>query len=495
MRRYKRVFILLYAFALAFLFLACASPSDDDASNQTPSAYERYRTENPDYNKSEADWMKDSEKGRLEKSYRHTLIEDGVAGGLGKASGTDGTADGYYTASGVVAALNSPIILPLENDSQWAVSFEAALCPDGTGGGQYLNTDGASTVNRIAFGCNPNGRVFINYCIDGTWYNNGWDIGSDAIKKSHRYIISYESGLFSLSLDNGLNRPIEYLAGGHGAKNTAQTAGLSERAFAEKLSRQLRDTITGMTGQNYVTLTSFGGADFAVTARFKHLTVTTSQIYGYNDYTAVAHPLYKKKLAYLGSSITFGFGNNGVAFAEMIRGITGNIVYKEAVSGTTLATRTNVADSYVERQQRLNISISKPDILVVQFSTNDFSNQLTLGAITGTTTAPFDTTMVTGAIEQIIAYTRAASPSTKILFYAAPIKVSWAHRAAYASGLAYLKDSIAPKWGIEVCDMFNEEHVKMTSPDTFLDEIHATADGYRLIFTPTLMRKMTAMLA
>ncbi|MCB9498754.1 MAG: SGNH/GDSL hydrolase family protein [Bacillales bacterium] len=79
-------------------------------------------------------------------------------------------------------------------------------------------------------------------------------------------------------------------------------------------------------------------------------------------------PIKNKMIAYLGSSVTYGYKSEGVSFVEYIAKRNSLSSIKEAVSGTTLVDNSDV--SYYSRLKRMDKNI-KIDLFVCQFSTND----------------------------------------------------------------------------------------------------------------------------
>lgn len=73
------------------------------------------------------------------------------------------------------------------------------------------------------------------------------------------------------------------------------------------------------------------------------------------------------KIIFLGSSVTYGAASQGVSFVDFLTSHDQCVVYKEAVSGTTLVD--DGPDSYISRMKKLQVS--KADLFVCQLSTND----------------------------------------------------------------------------------------------------------------------------
>lgn len=123
-----------------------------------------------------------------------------------------------------------------------------------------------------------------------------------------------------------------------------------------------------------------------------------------------------KKIIFLGSSVTYGAASQGVSFVDFLTSHDQCVVYKEAVSGTTLVD--DGPDSYISRMKKLQVS--KADLFVCQLSTNDATQKKTLGTIASSTDpTDFDTHTITGAIEYVIAYAR-KTWNCPIAFYTNP---------------------------------------------------------------------------
>lgn len=189
-----------------------------------------------------------------------------------------------------------------------------------------------------------------------------------------------------------------------------------------------------------------------------------------------------KRIAWLGSSVTYGSASGGYSMADAIaEKREDTLCYKYAVSGTTLVNE--AADSYVARLQKMDTTVDL-DMLVVQLSTNDATQEKPLGAISASMEiADFDTTTVAGAIEYIIAYAR-VTWGCPVVFYTGTYYESTAYAAMVELLLA-----IQTKWQIGVIDLWNDAQMIAlygTEPYTryMADVIHPTALGYQQWWTP-----------
>ena len=248
------------------------------------------------------------------------------------------------------------------------------------------------------------------------------------------------------------------------------------------VAQNLNTLMRTVLGQDYIEMTNIGVNEFTCTSEISNFSVKTSATDGYKQLGY--HPLAGKKIFYLGSSITYGYASGGVAFGEIINKISGNPFAKEAVSGTTLID--NGSNSYVQRLKKLNFS-EKPDFLVVQLSTNDFSQNRPLGYVQGgTSSSSFDTTTVSGAIQYIIAYAKEQCPTVKVVFYTGAVRDGWGYKSAYENYINGDFKTICEKWNIEPLDIF---HTKYKSYSFYMnDDIHPTVEGYAAGWTPLFVQ-------
>ena len=191
-------------------------------------------------------------------------------------------------------------------------------------------------------------------------------------------------------------------------------------------------------------------------------------------------PLEGKNILFLGSSVTKGACALDTSMADYIGVLDGANITKEAVSGTTLAT--TKSNNYIERMEQLDTNVDY-DIIVVQLSTNDATQEVALGSISDSTDmADFDTTTVMGAIEYIIAYCN-ENWGCPVVFYTGT-KYDSENYAAMVSGLLEIRD----KWGIEVVDLWNDADMNAVSDQDYAlymyDGIHPSQAGYLLWWTP-----------
>lgn len=186
--------------------------------------------------------------------------------------------------------------------------------------------------------------------------------------------------------------------------------------------------------------------------------------------TAEEKPVYY----FLGSSVTYGATNNGVSFVEKVAAALGVEYEKEAVSGTTLA-QTN-SSSYVDRLKNFPTD-QAPEVLFVQLSTNDATNNVPMGSVSDSTDMEdFDVSTTIGAIEYIIAYAR-ETWGADVVFYTNPKF----NNANYEQLVAALYN-VQEKWGIEIIDFYFYRDMDAVGDSALSsmmsDSIHPNDDGY-----------------
>lgn len=438
------------------------------------SAYELFLEQNPDYTGSEEQWMNDMASGMLAPSHEYAIVSYGRNYDADIISGTVSSATDGVKLSNAVLALNKPAIMPIGEGANWQVDIRGTLLPGGSGGGQFLTSGYLTPSGRIYFGINAGNNVlFIGVNIDGKYFNYCWNVPSSTMSGEHEYSFSYKNGEYLLSVDGAADQHLASLN-----VNQANITQISDSAAA---SRELNDKIRAVTGQDFFTFTNIGADSHKCTLNLYSLKITTSSIYGYE--TLAKHPLAEKTIYYLGSSITRGHGGNtdGRSYVEQIAELTGNTYQKEAISGTTLA---NFSDtSYVARYDNFDFD-NEPDALVVQLSTNDFSQGVPVGAVTDSIDpADMNQQSLTGAIEYIIAKTRELSPNTKVIFYTCPLGQSWGQRAEYSSYISGTLRQLVEKWDIGVIDVFNAEYIDVACYMQS-DNLHPQSEGYAGVITP-----------
>ncbi len=190
---------------------------------------------------------------------------------------------------------------------------------------------------------------------------------------------------------------------------------------------------------------------------------------------------------WLGSSVTYGAQAAGhYSMVDAIRDRhEGLICEKYAVCGTTLANTSE--DSYVARLRQIPAS-RRPDLLVVQLSTNDAVQGKTLGQVCeGRDLSQMDETTVAGGIEAILvcAQERFHCP---VVFYTG----TWFDCELYEKMTEILLE-IQKKWGIGVIDLFHDPLmcgvIGTAQYERYMhDPIHPRRAGYTEWWTPVIDR-------
>lgn len=198
-----------------------------------------------------------------------------------------------------------------------------------------------------------------------------------------------------------------------------------------------------------------------------------------------ADPLSGKTILWIGSSVTYGAHAAGhYSMVDAVRDLHPALTCeKYAISATTLVNGS--PDSYVARLMRIPKD-RRPDLIVVQLSTNDATTGKPFGTIAeGTALSDFDDSTIAGAIETIIAYARDTF-NCPVCFYTG----TYCEKENYA-GMVQLLLDIQKKWGIGVIDMFNNpEMTALYGTDQYkaymYDEVHPNRAGYVEWWTPVI---------
>lgn len=127
------------------------------------------------------------------------------------------------------------------------------------------------------------------------------------------------------------------------------------------------------------------------------------------------------------------------------------------------------------------------DALIVQLSTNDFSQGVPVGSVSSATSSEdISPLTLTGAIEYIIALTREISPDTKVMFYTCPLGENQGVRSEYAEYISGTLQEIAEKWDIGIIDIFNADYIDVSCYMQG-DALHPQSEGYAGALTPIMI--------
>ncbi|MDD6431712.1 SGNH/GDSL hydrolase family protein [Limosilactobacillus sp.] len=205
-----------------------------------------------------------------------------------------------------------------------------------------------------------------------------------------------------------------------------------------------------------------------------------------------ASPLAGKRIAFLGSLVTYGFAAKGKSFVDYLQARDGVQVTKSAISGTTLAGLET--GGYLDRLEHDFSANSHYDLFVCQLSTNDNRHGKVLGNITPSDQWDnFDCSTTLGAIEEICHYVRAHF-DCPLTFYTC---LQDDPAGQYANLIAQLK-KLQAKWDFTIIDLFHNQGLLASTaahPNAMFDDVHPTQEGYLKIWLPVFERELTAILA
>lgn len=181
------------------------------------------------------------------------------------------------------------------------------------------------------------------------------------------------------------------------------------------------------------------------------------------------------KINCLGDSITVGYNNNDVSFADYLNYTT---VRKYGESGTTIAQQENVTNSFLERYAEMD---NDADIILVMGGTNDFGLNIPLGDIDSTNTYSFY-----GALKSLATGLINKYPGKKIVFITELDRVINTNSidVPYTSYLTAIKE-VCRSYAIPVLDLnstlgFTAKNTKQA--ELYLpDYLHPNNEGHKII--------------
>lgn len=194
-------------------------------------------------------------------------------------------------------------------------------------------------------------------------------------------------------------------------------------------------------------------------------------------------PLKGKRILFLGSSVTLGLQSHEEAVGDFLEKEDGIILYKEAISGTTLRQEHSSDLSYLSRFQRFirEHAEEKLDAIIVQLSTNDGWDPSKLG----TPLANENPETSYGAIEAI-ATLEERSYGCPLFFYTGAHYEDM-NGKTYAQMVEGLR-RIAQKRGFGVIDLFSNPEFNVLGQAHYSywmhDGVHPYRAGYRAWWTP-----------
>lgn len=239
------------------------------------------------------------------------------------------------------------------------------------------------------------------------------------------------------------------------------------------------------------------------------------EMYNPENLTPAVSPLNGKTLAALGSSITYGYGSEGIAFPEMIAKIDQCRFIKQAISGMTLACvperpETHPEGSYVRQLLDMIDPSEKIDAFVVQLSTNDAQKGIEMGKISDSyASEDQDQGTIIGAMEFILAYIR-ETWNCPVIFYinayldrgyleffsakspAIQISVDDACKNLIVNyeNMIHALYELQKKWHFRIADLWNNEDIRNASYELrdrmMSDPIHPRKSGYLFWYVPEI---------
>ena len=215
-----------------------------------------------------------------------------------------------------------------------------------------------------------------------------------------------------------------------------------------------------------------------------------SRKYALNRISPKIGPLWHKQILFLGSSVTFGFGSLGESFVDYLWKADGVQGIKDAENGETLVgtiDETNKKydpDSYVNRF-RAELDATKPDVFVLQLSTNDATQNKPLGEISYN--GKFNTETITGALEFIISKAE-EKWKCPILVFTNP----YFDNVLYKEMVQRTKE-LAKKYHFELLNLFEDPNFNGQKQIYMADKINPTRAGYLEKWLPNFEEKLTSM--
>ncbi|GEN95806.1 SGNH/GDSL hydrolase family protein [Pediococcus ethanolidurans] len=201
--------------------------------------------------------------------------------------------------------------------------------------------------------------------------------------------------------------------------------------------------------------------------------------------------LYGKRIAFLGSSITYGAAAKGKSFVEYLQTKDGIIPTKSAISGTSLA---GLEPKTYSSRLRTDFNVkSHYDLFVCQLSTNDGRAHKALGHITPSSQKnDFDRQTTIGAIEDTLSYVQAHF-DCPVVFYTCVRKPD----TDYEQLIKKLYQ-LQKKWQFSILDLWANptlHHLNKSNPYLMMDDAHPTQMGYKQVWTPLFEAHLTKILA
>lgn len=202
-------------------------------------------------------------------------------------------------------------------------------------------------------------------------------------------------------------------------------------------------------------------------------------------------PLVGKRVAFLGSSVTYGFAAKGKSFVDYLAARDGVKTVKSAISGTTLAGLE--PGGYLDRLKKDFPTDQQYDLFVCQLSTNDNRHGKQLGQLTADDQRDgFNVETTLGAIEEVCRYVQTTF-KCPLVFYTC-LQNDPEHK--YADLVQKLK-KLQKKWGFYIIDLFHNQGLHASTaahPNAMFDDVHPTQEGYLKIWLPVFERELALII-
>ena len=174
-----------------------------------------------------------------------------------------------------------------------------------------------------------------------------------------------------------------------------------------------------------------------------------------------------KRIYFLGSSITEGYLTNGISFCDIIKKDKRALVYKDAISGTTLSTKKE--NSYFERLNKNINNFKDYNYFVIQLSTNDSNKENNIEIGNCEDTNP-ETTF--GAINNIIDLIKEKTKA-KIIFF-----TSLCFDNPIYEDMILKLNTLRKRKKFLILDFYHDKYFKENVNQFLGDTIHPNMDGY-----------------
>lgn len=208
-------------------------------------------------------------------------------------------------------------------------------------------------------------------------------------------------------------------------------------------------------------------------------------------------PLKDKNLLFVGSSVVYGFGAKHVSFVDYLRTIDQANCIKETYSGSSITYQNE--SSYLPRLKKYDAS-SHFDVIIIQLSTNDAAQGLSLGDIGDSyDPADFDINSFTGGLESMLAYCRDTwGEDTPVMVFS---NTSYKTRPdiveTYPPMVEKVKE-IDAKWDNMVfLDMWDDAEINDITPEQYsvwmADGIHPMRRGYLEWWLPIFEKALSQL--